>query len=109
MSSLNRIRVVLRPGLGAELSQEEPLGWLGRIELGRTLLATAVAQALVAVIAVIAGMGYPASPPMEILGVMPCSPRCGSCRPGCSGKRPMSKLPRALRRRLSRDVRFPFD
>ena len=33
------------------------------------LVATALAQASVAVIALIAGMGYPASPPLEILGV----------------------------------------
>jgi hypothetical protein len=37
--------------------------------MARTLVATALAQALVAVIAVIAGMGYPASPALEILGV----------------------------------------
>jgi hypothetical protein len=37
--------------------------------MARTLVATALAQALVAVIAVIAGMGRPASPPLEILGV----------------------------------------
>jgi hypothetical protein len=32
-------------------------------------LATAFAQALVAVIALIAGLGYPASPPLEILAL----------------------------------------
>jgi hypothetical protein len=31
------------------------------------LFATAIAQALVAAIALIAGLGYPASPPLEIL------------------------------------------
>jgi ABC-type uncharacterized transport system permease subunit len=35
----------------------------------RAVVATALAQVLVAVIAVIAGMGYSASPPLEILGV----------------------------------------
>jgi peptidoglycan/LPS O-acetylase OafA/YrhL len=37
--------------------------------MARTLFATAFAQALVAVIALIAGLGYPASPPLEILAL----------------------------------------
>ena len=37
--------------------------------MARALLAAALAQALVAVIALIAGLGHPASPPLEILGV----------------------------------------
>jgi len=37
--------------------------------MARALLATALAQALVAVVALIAGLGHPASPPLEILGV----------------------------------------
>jgi hypothetical protein len=49
--------------IGAIIARFQPDG------MARTLVATALAQALVAVIAVIAGMGYPASPPLEILGV----------------------------------------
>jgi hypothetical protein len=49
--------------IGAIVARFQPEG------MARTLVATALAQALVAVIAVIAGMGYPASPPLEILGV----------------------------------------
>jgi hypothetical protein len=49
--------------IGAIIARFQPEG------MARTLVATALAQALVAVIAVIAGMGYPASPPLEILGV----------------------------------------
>ncbi|MDQ4105871.1 MAG: hypothetical protein M3157_01680, partial [Actinomycetota bacterium] len=37
--------------------------------MARTLFATALAQALVAVIALIFGLGLPWSPPVEILGV----------------------------------------
>ena len=37
--------------------------------MARALVATALAQALAAMVAAIAGMGYPASPPLEILGV----------------------------------------
>lgn len=47
---------------GAFVARLEPGG------MARALFATAVAQALVAVIATIAGLGYPASPPLEILG-----------------------------------------
>jgi hypothetical protein len=49
--------------IGAIIARFQPDG------MARTLVATALAQALVAVIAVIAGMGYPASPALEILGV----------------------------------------
>jgi hypothetical protein len=49
--------------IGAIIARFQPDG------MARTLVATALAQALVAVIAVIGGMGYPASPPLEILGV----------------------------------------
>jgi hypothetical protein len=49
--------------IGAVIARFQPHG------MARALVATALAQALVAVIAVIAGMGYPASPPLEILGV----------------------------------------
>jgi hypothetical protein len=49
--------------VGAIIARFQPDG------MARTLVATALAQALVAVIAVIAGMGSPASPPLEILGV----------------------------------------
>jgi CHASE2 domain-containing sensor protein len=37
--------------------------------MARTSFATAFAQALVAVIALIAGLGYPVSPPLEILAL----------------------------------------
>ena len=49
--------------IGTVIARFQPHG------MARALVATALAQALVAVIAVIAGMGYPASPPLEILGV----------------------------------------
>ena len=48
---------------GAVIARVQPHG------MARALVAAALAQALVAVIAAIAGMGYPASPPLEILGV----------------------------------------
>lgn len=49
--------------IGAVVARFQPDG------MARALCATALVQALVALIAVVAGMGYPASPPMEILGV----------------------------------------
>jgi hypothetical protein len=55
---------VLAVGItGATIARFQPDG------MARTLVATALAQALVAVIAVIAAMGDPASSPLEILGV----------------------------------------
>ncbi|HEX5913904.1 MAG TPA: hypothetical protein VFY54_12310, partial [Rubrobacter sp.] len=48
--------------IGAIVARLRPPG------MARTLFAMALAQALVAVIALIAGLGYPASPPLEILG-----------------------------------------
>jgi hypothetical protein len=55
---------VLAVGIvGAVIARLRPHG------MARALVVTALAQALVAVIAVIARMGYPASPPLEILGV----------------------------------------
>ena len=48
--------------IGAIIARFRPHGMV------RALIATALAQALVAVIALIAGLGYPASPPLEILG-----------------------------------------
>jgi hypothetical protein len=55
---------VLAAGLiGAGIARFRPDG------MARALVATALAQILVVAIAVIAGMGYPASPPLEILGV----------------------------------------
>ena len=55
--------VVLAVGIiGAIIARFRPHGMV------RALIATALAQALVAVIALIAGLGYPASPPLEILG-----------------------------------------
>jgi hypothetical protein len=47
--------------IGAIIARFQPDG------MARALVATALAQALVAVIALIAGMGYPASPPLELL------------------------------------------
>lgn len=47
--------------IGALLARFEPHG------MARALFATALAQAVVAVIALIAGLGYPASGPLEIL------------------------------------------
>ena len=49
--------------IGALIARFEPQG------MARALVAMALAQAMVAVIAVIAGTGYPASPPLEIFGV----------------------------------------
>ncbi|MGH3146595.1 MAG: hypothetical protein ACRDTR_12420 [Rubrobacter sp.] len=55
---------VLAVGIvGAIVARFQPLG------MARALLATALAQALVAVIALIFGLGLPWSPPAEILGV----------------------------------------
>jgi hypothetical protein len=48
---------------GAMIARFRPDG------MARSLVATALAQALVAGIAAIAGLGDPASPPLEILGV----------------------------------------
>jgi hypothetical protein len=47
--------------IGALIARFQPHG------MARALFATALAQALVAVIALIAGLGYPASGPLEIL------------------------------------------
>lgn len=47
--------------IGAIMSRFQPHG------MARALFATALAQALVAMIALLAGLGYPASPPLEIL------------------------------------------
>jgi hypothetical protein len=47
--------------IGALIARFQPPG------MARALLAMALAQALVAVIALIAGLGTPASPPLEIL------------------------------------------
>ncbi len=55
---------VLAVGLiGAFVARFQPQG------MARAMLATALAQALVTLIAVIAGWGLPWSPPMEILGI----------------------------------------
>jgi hypothetical protein len=55
---------VLAVGIvGAVKARFQPHG------MARALVATALAQALVALIALIAGLGSPASPPLEILGV----------------------------------------
>jgi hypothetical protein len=55
---------VLAVGIvGAVMTRFAPRG------MARALVATALAQALVAVIAVMAGLGHPTSPPLEILGV----------------------------------------
>jgi peptidoglycan/LPS O-acetylase OafA/YrhL len=47
--------------IGATIARFQPDG------MARALFATAIAQALVVVIALVAGLGYPASPPLEIL------------------------------------------
>jgi hypothetical protein len=49
--------------IGAIVARFQPVGMV------RALFAAALVQALVAVIALVAGLGYPASPPLEILGV----------------------------------------
>ena len=49
--------------IGAIIARLRPHGMV------RALIAMALVQALVAAIALIAGLGYPASPPLEILGV----------------------------------------
>ena len=55
---------VLAVGLiGAVIARFRPLG------MARALFATALAQALVAVIVLIFGLGFPWSPPVEILGL----------------------------------------
>jgi hypothetical protein len=47
--------------IGAVIARFQPYG------MSRALFATALAQALVAMIALVAGLGYPASPPLEIV------------------------------------------
>jgi hypothetical protein len=49
--------------VGALVARLRPRG------MARALAATALAQALVGAVAVIAGMGQPASPPLELVGV----------------------------------------
>ena len=49
--------------VGAIIARFQPYG------MALAMFATALAQGLVAAIAAIAGMGQPASPPLEILGV----------------------------------------
>ena len=49
--------------IGAVIARFQPEG------MARALFATALAQALVAAITLIAGLGLPASPPMEIIGI----------------------------------------
>jgi hypothetical protein len=49
--------------IGAIVARFQPDG------MARVMIVIALAQLLVAVIAVTAGMGYPASPPLEILGL----------------------------------------
>lgn len=49
--------------VGAVIARFRPYG------MARAAVAAALAQAVVATIAAISGMGYPASPPLEILGV----------------------------------------
>jgi len=49
--------------IGAVMARFQPRG------MALALFPMALAQALVAVIALIAGLGYPASPPLEILGL----------------------------------------
>ena len=49
--------------IGAIIARLQPRG------MARALFATALAQALVAMIALILGLGYPASPPLEIVGL----------------------------------------
>ena len=49
--------------IGAIIARFEPEG------MARALFATALAQALVAAVALVAGLGLPASPPLEILGL----------------------------------------
>jgi hypothetical protein len=52
--------------IGAIIARFQPHG------MARVLFATALAQALVAMIALIAGLGYPASPPLEIVLLNGC-------------------------------------
>jgi hypothetical protein len=49
--------------VGAVIARLQPYG------MARAMMAAALAQTAVAMIAVIAGMGYPESPPLEIIGV----------------------------------------
>jgi hypothetical protein len=62
-ANLMYVAVLAVAFLGAIVARFQPNG------MARALIATALAQALVAMIAGIAGMGYPASPPPEIFGV----------------------------------------
>lgn len=56
--------------------------------MARAMFATALAQGSVGVIALSAGLGTEGSAwPLDVLGVANYLQRCGSCRPGCSGKR----------------------
>jgi hypothetical protein len=68
--------------IGTVIARFQPHG------MARALSATALAQALVAVIALVAGLGF--TGPITV-----SSSRCGSYRPGCFGKRGGSKPPRA--------------
>jgi hypothetical protein len=73
--------------IGAVIARFRPDG------MARALFAAALAQAVVAAIALIAGMQSPVSPAIEILGLNGFSQRCGSDRPGCFGKPRGGKLP----------------
>jgi hypothetical protein len=63
LANLMYVGVLFVGIVGAIVARFRPDG------MARALLAAALAQALVAVIALIAGLGHPASPPLEILGV----------------------------------------
>lgn len=49
--------------IGAAIARFRPEG------MARALFAMAIAQALVAAIALVLGLGYPASPPLELVGL----------------------------------------
>jgi hypothetical protein len=63
LANLMYVGVLFVGIVGAIVARFRPDG------MARALLATALAQVLVALVALIAGLGHPASPPLEILGV----------------------------------------
>jgi hypothetical protein len=65
--------------IGAIIARLQPRG------MARALFVTALTQALIAAIALIAGLGLPWSGPAEILVLNGSSSRCLPDRPGCFG------------------------
>jgi hypothetical protein len=93
---------VLAVGIaGAIVARFQPHG------MACALVATALAQALVAAIALVAGLGSPGSGPLEIAALNGFFAALWLISAWLFRKAARSKLPRAQRRRLTRAVRFP--